>query len=62
MTVPSLLTQEVLNRFRALPPEQKRDVCLALVRIAVQVTADFMRECPEAVEDYLRLHHSGSVH
>lgn len=48
------LSQEIQNRFLALPADEKRDVCLALVRIAVQVTSEFMHHCPEAVDEYLR--------
>jgi hypothetical protein len=34
------------------PLEEKRDVCPALVRMAVQVIAELMQDCPEAVDKY----------
>lgn len=57
-----MLTQEVLNRFRALPPDQKRDVCLALMRITVEVTREFMEHCPEGVDEFLRIFPLSNVH
>jgi hypothetical protein len=48
------LSQEINNRFAALPADQKRDVALALVRCAVEVTRDMMRDDPDAVEAFVR--------
>lgn len=51
---PALLSREIQNRFVALPADQKRDVCLALMRCAVEATRDLMRDDPDAVEAFIR--------
>lgn len=58
------LSQEISTRYAALPLEQKRDPCLALVRVAVETTRDFMQEHPEGVDEFLRLflHQPSEVH
>lgn len=56
------LSQEIHNRFVRLPLDAKRDPCLALVRIAVEVTREFMQRHPEGVDEFLRLHQPNSVH
>lgn len=50
---PTTLSQEIQNRFVALPSDEKRDVCLALVRIAVEVTRELMQHNPAVVEEFL---------
>jgi hypothetical protein len=56
------LSQEIHNRFIQLPMEAKRDPCLALVRIAVEVTREFMQHHPEGVDEFLRLHNPTGLH
>lgn len=50
---PTTLSQEIQNRFVALPADQKRDVCLALVKLAVEVTREFMQHSPSVVDEFL---------
>lgn len=51
---PATLSQEIQNRFVALPADQKRDVGLALMRCAVEATRDMMRDDPDVVEAFIR--------
>lgn len=54
MNMTTLLHTEVANRFAALPEVERIDKTLALVRITAEVVRDLMRDCPEAVDDFLR--------
>lgn len=51
----TFLGQEIQNRFLSLPPDEKRDVCLAMVRVAIEVTREMMLTNPECVDEHLRL-------
>ena len=56
------LSQEIHNRFVRLPLDAKRDPCLALVRIAVEVTREFLTHHPEGVDEFLKMFDRHSVH
>jgi hypothetical protein len=56
------LSQEIHNRFVRLPLEAKRDPCLALVRLAVEVTREFMQHYPEGIDEFLRTFDRQSFH
>jgi hypothetical protein len=58
---PCPLAQEVLNRFRALPPDLRRDPIAILMRIAVEVTREWMQHHPEGVDEFLRLTATPSI-
>lgn len=53
MTEPAVLAVEIRNRYLALPPEERRDPCAAMIRIAVVVTRELMLHSPASVDEFL---------
>lgn len=49
-----LLAQELENRFMQLPVAERQHP-FALVRTAVELTRDLMKDSPESVDDFLRM-------
>jgi hypothetical protein len=48
----ALLAQELENRFMQLPATQRKDP-RSLIRIAVELTRDLMKDSPESVDEFL---------
>lgn len=54
---PHPLSQEILNRWNSVPSEQKADPLAAIVRIAVEVTREWMQHYPEGIAEFLKFGH-----
>lgn len=48
------LATELENRFRQLPASE-RDDPRSLIRITVELTRDLMQDCPQRVDEFLRM-------